>query len=581
MPNVRPRPRSARRIVTTAVTAALLAGAAAACSSSSSGSAAVGASSTSPAGPSGSASAATSAAGTPVAGGTLQWALANDPLSISPWGGGSGNDQLYVTRQIFDTLVEQDPKNGQILPFLATKWSVNANATSFTFTLRSGVTFSDGTPLTAQVVKENFDEIAKAGAAATWVAGDFAGYESTTVTGPLTFTVSFSKPDGPFIQQLSGVDIVAASTLKIPYGDWAAGKGVIGSGPFVLQSYTPGQSVILTRRDGYDWGPSDRTNKGGAYLNGIDFKITPEPSVRTGVLTSGQVQAIDNVQPQDISTLRGDGHDILARANPGIAFSLTFVQNNPTTEQLQVRQAIADAINPTAIRDAVLTNDFAVATSILSNDTVGYVNLSGDLTYNATEAGKLLSAAGWVPGPNGIREKDGKPLNLTLGWVNNFAPNQNALQLLQAELKQVGVNTTLETGTVPQYLSELQAGKFNLVWGNLSNSNAAVLRTQFASNGTNYYKLSDSTLDGYFAQEYSTGSQTAQDSWAAKAQQRILQQVYAVPVFQLTTVIATSSSVHGVEFGSDSRLAQLTDAWIGSQQLGAARCSASPVLRGA
>jgi peptide/nickel transport system substrate-binding protein len=556
MPHVRPRLRSARRIVTAASAAALLAGAAAACSSSSSGSATGGASSSSPAG--------ASASGTPVKGGTLQWALANDPLSMSPWGGGSGNDQLYVTRQIFDTLTEQDPTTGQILPFLAATWSVNASATQFKFTLRSGVTFSDGSPLTAQVVADNFNAIVKAGALATWVVGDFVGYAGTTVTGPLTFTVKFSRPDGPFIQQLSGVDIVAPSTLKIPYGDWATGQGVIGSGPFVLQSYTSGQSVILTRRAGYEWGPSDRSNRGASYLNGIDFKITPEASVRTGVLTSGQVQAIDSVQPQDISTLRSGGYTIVSRANPGIAFGLTFVQNNPITEQLQVRQAIADAINATAIRNAVLTPDFAVATSVLSNDTVGYVNLSKELSYNPSEAEKLLTAAGWAPGSNGVREKDGKQLSLTLGWIENFGPNQDALQLLQAELQQVGVKVTLQTGTVPQYLAELEAGKYQLAWGNLSNANAAVLATQFSPAGSDFYKLNDPTLNGYFAKEYASSEVSAQNAWAAKAQQRIIQQVYAAPVFQLTSVIATSAKVHGVEFGADSRLAQLTGAWVGN-----------------
>ncbi|HEY6790176.1 MAG TPA: ABC transporter substrate-binding protein [Trebonia sp.] len=554
MTHVRPRLRSARRIAIAALSATTIAILAAACSSSSSNSPASGSSSSSSAG---------AAAGTPVSGGVLQWALANDPLSISPWGGGSGNDQLYVTRQIFDTLTEQDPATGQILPFLASKWTVNSNATQFSFTLRSGVTFSDGTALTAQVVADNFNEIAKAGAAASWVAGDFVGYDGATVTGPLTLTVKFSQPDGPFIQQLSGVDIVGPNTLKIPYDNWATGKGVIGSGPFVLQSYTPGQSVILTRRAGYDWGPTDRTNHGAAHLSGIDFKITPDASVRTGVLTSGQVEAIDNVQPQDIATLQGGGFTVISRANPGIAFSLTFVQNSAITESLPVRQAIADAIDSAAIRQAVLTPQFAVATGILSNDTVGYVNLSSDLTYNQSKAESLLTAAGWVPGPNGIRQKDGKQLSLTLGWINNFGPNQNALQLLQAELQQVGVKVTLETGTVPQYLADLEAGKFNLAWGNLSNSNAAVLRTQFGSTGTNYYKLDDSTLDSDFAQEYATGDATAQASWAAKAQERIISQVYAVPVFQLTTVLAASTKVHGVEFGADSRLAQLTDAWIG------------------
>jgi peptide/nickel transport system substrate-binding protein len=98
----------------------------------------------------------------------------------------------------------------------------------------------------------------------------------------------------------------------------------------------------------------------------------------------------------------------------------------------------------------VLTPDFAVATSILSDDTVGYVNLSKDLGCNPAESEKLLTAAGGVPGPGGIREKGGQPLDLTLGWINNFGPNQDALQLLQAELKQVGVQVTLQTGTLPE-----------------------------------------------------------------------------------------------------------------------------------
>lgn len=551
MPSVHASLRPMRRAAVAAASAVLLAAAAAGCGSSGSGSSGSG-SSGSPGG----------AAGSPVRGGTLQWALANDPLSLSPWGGGSGNDQLYVTRQLFDTLTEQDPATGRVLPFLATKWTSNSDATQFTFTLRPGVTFSDGTKLTPQVVAGNFDEIAKVGAAATWVVNDFVGYQGSTVTGPNTLTVKFSRPNAPFPQELSGVGIVGPNTLKIPYDNWATGKGLVGSGPFTLRSYTQGQSVVLARRDGYDWGPSDRANHGAAYLSGIHFKITPEPSVRTGVLTSGQVEAVDNVQPQDISALQGGKFTLLTKANPGVTFGLSFVQNNPVTQSLPVRQAIEDAINPTAIRNAVLTPAYAVATSVLSSDTVGYVNLARDITYNPAQAKKLLTSAGWIPGPGGIRAKGGKPLSLSLGWIDNFAPNQNALQLLQAELKQIGVQVTLETGDVPQFQANLRAGKYDLAWSNLSNSNAAVLRTQFSKTASDFYKINDPALENDFAQEYASPGVSAQNSYAAKAQQRLLEQVDTVPVFQLTTVLATSTKVHGVEFGADGRLAQLTDAWI-------------------
>jgi peptide/nickel transport system substrate-binding protein len=561
MPRAYPRLRSVRRLAVTAASAALAAAVLAGCGPGSGGPGSGGSASGGSSAPAGGAT-----AGSPVKGGTLQWALAQDPLSLSPWGGGSGNDQLYVARQIFDSLTEQDPATGKILPFLATKWTVNSHATQFTFTLRSGVTFSDGTKLTPQVVADNFDEIARVGAAATWVVNDFVGYAGSTVTGPDTLTVKFSRPNSPFPQELSGVGIVGPSTLKIPYNDWATGKGLIGTGPFVLQSYTQGQSIILTRRSDYGWGPSDRTNTGAAYLSGIHFKITPEPSVRTGVLTSGQVEGIDNVQPQDISTLKSGGFGVLSKANPGIAFGLTFVETNPIAQSLPVRQAISDAIDSTAIRNAILTPDFAVATSILSNDTVGYVNLAKDLTYNPARAKQLLTTAGWVPGPNGIRVKGGKPLSLTLGWGNNFAPNQNVLQLIQAQLKQAGVQVTLETGSVPELQAGLRAGKYDIGWGNLSNSSAALLRTQFSVSASNLYKIKDPTLESDFAKEYASPDQAAQNTYAALAQERILQQVYAIPVFQLTTVLATSTKVHGVEFGADARLAQLTDTWLSPGQ---------------
>jgi peptide/nickel transport system substrate-binding protein len=76
--------------------------------------------------------------------------------------------------------------------------------------------------------------------------------------------------------------------------------------------------------------------------------------------------------------------------------------------------------------------------------------------------------------------------------------------------------------------------------------------------------VDDPVLNGDFSQEYATAGLSAQNAAAAAAQQRIIQQAYAVPVFQLTTVLATSTKVHGVELGSDSRLAQLTDAWVGN-----------------
>ena len=100
----------------------------------------------------------------PVDGGDLVFAIANDPISLNPSGTGSGNDTWYVTRQIVDSLLYQDPETSELEPWLAESYTANADATVFTFELRDDVTFSDGTAFTAESVKATFDDIIAAGA---------------------------------------------------------------------------------------------------------------------------------------------------------------------------------------------------------------------------------------------------------------------------------------------------------------------------------------------------------------------------------------------------------------------------------
>jgi len=131
-----------------------------------------------------------SGSGAPVDGGDLTFAIANDPISLNPSGTGSGNDTFYVTRQLVDSLIWQDPKDGSLKPWLATKWSANADATVFTFTLRDGVTFSDGSPFTATSVKDTFDDAVKAGALSQ-AASLLAGYKESKVTGKHTLEAPY------------------------------------------------------------------------------------------------------------------------------------------------------------------------------------------------------------------------------------------------------------------------------------------------------------------------------------------------------------------------------------------------------
>lgn len=506
--------------------------------------------------------ASTSSSSKPVDGGSLTYAIANDPITLNPTGTGAGNDTLAITRQLVDSLLWQDPSDGSLKPWLATKYSANADATAFTFDLRSGVTFSDGTAFDATAVKDTFDDIASAGASST-AAAYFSGYTGTKVVDDDTVEVDFGAPNAAFPNATSSValGIVAPKTTETPFDDRADGKAVIGTGPFTLQSYTKNTSTVLTKRNGYDWGPAARGGSGAAHLSKVTFQVVPEASVRTGSLQSGQLDAISSVQPSDVDTLQAQ-YDLVTRANPGQVFGLTFNQKRPIVSDLAVRKAIAQAVDPKAVRDTALNDLFKVADSVLGSTTPGYADTSsGSAAYDPKAAAAALDDAGWEEGSDGIRAKDGQKLQLKLIWITNFGPNQTSLELIQQELEKIGVGVTLESGTVPQYLANLTSGDWDLSWDNSSRADGDVLRSKFSSSGAQSIGASDTTLDALFTKELSQSSAADRSATFGEIQRRIASRVDFVPVHELTSIIAPATDVHGIVFGADTRLDQLTGAW--------------------
>ncbi|MFJ3321736.1 ABC transporter substrate-binding protein [Curtobacterium sp. NPDC086286] len=504
---------------------------------------------------------ASSSSSKPVDGGSLTYAIANDPITLNPTGTGAGNDTLAITRQLVDSLLWQDPSDGSLKPWLATKYSANADATTFTFDLRSGVTFSDGSAFDATAVKDTFDDIAKAGASST-AAAYFSGYRETKVVDDDTVEVDFTTPNAAFPNATASValGIVAPKTTETPFEDRADGTAVIGTGPFTLSSYTKNTSTVLTKRKDYDWGPAARSNTGAAHLSKVTFQVVPEASVRTGSLQSGQLDAISSVQPSDVDTLESQ-YELVTRANPGQVFGLTFNQKRPLVSDLVVRRAIAQAVDPKTVRDTSLNDLFEVATSVLGSTTPGYTDTSSAISYDPAAAEQALDEAGWKTGSDGIRAKDGQELRLKLIWITNFGPNQTSLELIQQELRKVGVGLTLESGTVPQYLANTTSGDWDLAWDNSSRADGDVLRSKFSSDGAQSIGAADGTLDALFTKELSQSSATERAATFAAIQERIASQVDFVPVHELTSIIATTKDVHGITFGADTRLDQLTGAW--------------------
>lgn len=507
-------------------------------------------------------------AGTPVSGGVLHFGVLDAPQVLDPHEASSYPESI-IADNITDKLTWQDPKTGRLYPWLATSWSHNPQLTQFTFHLRHGVTFSNGQPFTSASVKGNFDQDAF-GSKKLDIVPDpthWTGYVKTETPNPYEAVVVFSKPNAGFLSftSFSGDNdpgFVADSTLADTKTQRLNPANVIGTGPFVLKSFKYQQNTVLARRQGYDWAPAPLAHKGPAYLNEIDIETIPEASVRTGALESGQLQATLDVQPTDEKPLAAAGYQILAQTVPGqvIAFNLN-VGLAPTNE-LAVREAINHGWNRNSLIGPVLTSSYKPATSVLASSVPGYVDYSNTaLKYDPAEAKQELESAGWKVGQNGFRYKDGKELTVKLLGISNLVANEPAYELMQEQLKQVGINVVLSVLPLPDFVAQdaLAEKKYNGVGYNTSRDDASVLwqgysplvgNGSYVAKGAAEYKpLVDTT------QAIQQTLNPAQRNAATRQAQDLLLTKYALvdPVYEPAQVIAANKDVHGIVFDAQSR----------------------------
>ncbi|WNM26333.1 ABC transporter substrate-binding protein [Demequina capsici] len=498
-----------------------------------------------------------SASSTPAAAQDVVFAIKEDPTCLDPQQT-SMTTSLNIGRQLTDSLLDQDPATGDIVPWLASDWSVNDDATAYTFTLRDGVTFSDGTPLTSEVVAENFDAIMALGSSASLASAYLAGYTGTDVTSETEFTVNFSAPNVQFAQGATtmSLGILSADTVAASAEDRC--QSVVGTGPFVLDSYTVNDSVKIVKRDGYDWGSELRGHTGEAYLDSVTFPIITEASVRTGGLESGEYDLIQDVPYIDESRFSGDAFHLYAAANPGVPNS--FVIN--TTHGLMGDEAVRQAITKSLDRDQinVLTGSASgqAPTSVLTSSTPGYTDLGDTLAYDPEGAAALLEADGWTLGSDGIYQKDGQTLTFT---VTAFYA-QDVLEAAQMQLADNGIDMQINMVSAGDFFGAIASGDYDALGAGLTRTDPDVLRVLLSVDSASRWGIvDDPELESLLQEQAATVDTDARQAIVDQIQQLVAEKAYVIPALETVQLHASSANVEGLTFDSAARI-NLYDAMV-------------------
>lgn len=498
--------------------------------------------------------------GQPQKGGVLKVAYDTDPQCVDGQQVGY-NVTLNITRQITDSLTDQDPKTGEIKPWLAQSWDVSDDAKTFTFHLRDGVKFHDGTDFTSASVKENFKAIRDLGAKASIGQTYIDGLKSIDTPDKQTVTFTFDQPNAQFLQATSTMNLgfYSSKTLEQTPEQRCTGD-LVGTGAFTLEKVEHDKAITLKRNDDYDWASSLAAHEGPAHLDGVEFSIVPEASVRNGSLLSGQVDVDTTVQSQDEQTLEAQGLDIVSRANPGVVYNLVPKTTGQIAEDEAVRKALNKGIDRQQLA-TVVSDHQAPATSVLAKSTPQYEDLSDLLAYDPDGAKKLLDDAGWKPGADGIRVKDGTKLTTTLTYWQD-AP---FLELVQQQLRTIGFDLQLEKKTIAEVTALQAEGKEDFTFGNLTRSDADILRNYFGANEQNSNARKPGEIDKVLARTTETLDEDARKADFTQATKLILDEGYSIPLVELTGIVGTGKNVHDFAFEASSRY-QLHDTWLGGEQ---------------
>ncbi len=475
---------------------------------------------------------------------TLVFGRGGDSTSLDPITTTEG-ESFKVTVNIFDTLLTYGKQDTTLQPGLAEKWEASSDGLSYTFTLKKGVKFHDGTDFNAEAVVFNFNR---------WMNGDadqfpyysmFGGYKKdeghvikeVKAVDESTVQFTLKRPQATFLKNIAMSCFGIASPTAVEKDGDKFRENPVGTGPYKFKEKANDKIVIEKNEDYYV--------DGEPKLKTIIFRTIPDNSARLNALTSGEIDLMDGVNPSDLETIKGNSNiQAIERPSMNVGY-LGFNVTKKPFDNPKVRQALSHAVDKQAIIDAFYLGMAKPAKNPLPDSVEGYNDEIQDYEFDLEKAKALLKEAGYP---------DGFKMDLwAMPVPRPYIPEGKKIaEAIQANFEKIGVKAEIQTVEWATYLEKAAAGEFPaymLGWtgdnGDPDNFIYTLLdKDSIGSNNYSYY--SNDKLHDILIEAQTIVDQEKRNVLYKQAQEIIHEDAPWIPLVHSTPLLAASADLTGL-----------------------------------
>ncbi len=500
--------------------------------------------------------------------GSAAWAQSNltiafpanqEPASLD------GHIDPYQSTWLFnsfvaDPLVVLDP-DGKYQPALATAWDSTPDGKVWTFKLRPGVTFQDGTPFDAAAVKYNLERINDPKTASAQLKSDVGPWKSVEVVDPLTVKITYDTPWVTLLDALRRTPIWSPTAAE-KFGLANFSKNLVGAGPFTLDGWVPNDRIVFKKWPGYGgWNPVQK-NKGPVGVDQVTIRFIGEGAVLGSVVKSGNAQIGFTIPAQYIDDYKNDKNvQFIAKDQSGTGLQMVMNVRKPPLDNISVRRALHHSVDQAAINKLIYDGYYAPSEGPLNNNHRCHWDGAGKMyERNVDKAKALLEQAGWkaVAGKP-IREAqgvagvpDGTPLRIRYNTLHH----KEIGEAMQGQMRRAGIDLAVEVVPGPVQLDRVRKRDFELMYERQRSPDPLILDQVWNSKwdqpgGWAWTGFKDDTLDATLNKLRALPSIDERCEAAKQAQKIIMENALMLPTLSDPVFVAISGKVKGFTMGAE------------------------------